>query len=159
MVSTVFSQKSKGSPSCSLTHNATKSPYEVVYLTGGGTANRVGNANTVNTGLVNRLVEIQKINEVTSEGILGTEPDLEALGLDELDDFKSRLDDVLHVLAVGVLAEEAGSSNNQVAVANIRGRRDWTWVWSTHSPSTPVSTASLASSMWHRTSVRTVSSG
>lgn len=40
--------------------------------------------------------------------------DLEALGLDKLDDFERSLGDVGHVLAVTVLAEEAGGANDNV---------------------------------------------
>lgn len=43
---------------------------------------------------------------------------LEPLGLDKLDDLERGLGDVDHVLAVAVLAEEAGGANDNVQAVN-----------------------------------------
>lgn len=71
--------------------------------------------NTVNTNLVDGLVDAQKIDEIGAERILGREPDLDAVGLDKLDNLNGGLVDVVHVLAVRVLTEERRGANNDVA--------------------------------------------
>jgi len=59
---------------------------QVVDLAGGGTADGVGDTDSVDADLVDGSVEREKVDQVGSERVLGRESDFEALGLDELDD-------------------------------------------------------------------------
>ena len=72
---------------------------QVVDLAGGGTADRVGDTDSVDTDLVDGSVEREKIDQVGSERVLGRESDFETLGLDELDDLNGG------VLEGGLVAE------------------------------------------------------
>ena len=87
---------------------------QLVDGTRGSATDGISDTDTVNAGLVDGLVEGEKVDKVGTEGVLGGEADLEALALDELDDLNGGLGDVCHVLAVGELAEKAGSSDNDV---------------------------------------------
>jgi hypothetical protein len=69
---------------------------------------------TVNTDLVDSLVDAEEIDKVGSEGVLAGKSDLDTLGLDELDHLNGGLVDVGHVLAVGVLPQERRGSNNDI---------------------------------------------
>lgn len=73
----------------------------------------------MNTGLIDGLVEVEEVDEVASEGVLGTESDFEALGLDVVDNFDGSLDDVLHILSMGVLPEDARSTNDDIAESGL----------------------------------------
>lgn len=57
-------------------HDTTESTDEVVNLTRVGAANSIGDANTVDTDAVHRLVDGKEIDEVGAEGVLGRESDL-----------------------------------------------------------------------------------
>lgn len=78
---------------------------KVVDLAGVGTSNSVSNADTVNTQLVNGLVQVQQIDQIGPERVFGREADLKALGLDVVDDLGGILDNALHILAVTELTE------------------------------------------------------
>jgi hypothetical protein len=67
------------------------------------------------------------------------------VGLDELHDFDRGVLDVCHVFAVGVLSEERGCTDDDISgrVSAFAGAKEMR----TYTPSTPVSTAILASSM------------
>lgn len=51
----------------------------------------VSNSNTVHANLVNGTVDREKIDEVGTERVLAGKPDLETLGLDELNDLNGSL--------------------------------------------------------------------
>ena len=72
---------------------------QVVDLAGGGTADRVGDTDSVDTDLVDGSVQREKVDQVGSERVLGRESDFETLGLDELDDLNGG------VLEGGLVAE------------------------------------------------------
>jgi hypothetical protein len=94
--------------------DTTESADEVVDLARRSTTNGIGDTNTVDTNLVDSAVDGQQIDQVRAERVLRRETNLLALALDELDDFKSSVLDVCHVLAVAVLAEVARGSNDDV---------------------------------------------
>lgn len=95
--------------------NTAQDTDELVDLAGRGTANGVGNTNTVNADLVDGGVDGQKVDQVGTEGVLTGETDLNALGLDELDNFNGGVLDIGHILAVGVLTEVRGGTNDNIA--------------------------------------------
>ena len=72
--------------------------------------------------------------------------------LDIVDDFDCGVGDVGHVLAVRVFHQVRRCADNDVTEAVSRDNQDTKA--STYTPSTPVWTAILASSMWHRMCVR-----
>lgn len=91
------------------------------------------NIHSVNTGLVNGLVEGEDVDKIGSEGIFGRESDFDSLAvvivshrfgrrlqypndlrLDVFNDLNSGLLDELHALSVAVLAQEAGGSDNEI---------------------------------------------
>jgi hypothetical protein len=61
---------------------------------------------TVDTNLVDSLVDAEEIDKIGSEGILTRKPNLNTLGLDKLNNLNGGLVDVSHVLAMRVLPEE-----------------------------------------------------
>jgi len=69
----------------------------------------------VYTGLIDGLVKVEEIDKIASERVFGAETDLEALGLDVVDDLDGGLDDVLHILSVRVLTEDARGANDDIA--------------------------------------------
>lgn len=73
---------------------------------------------TVDSNLVDRLVDAQEINQIRSEGILTGEPNFNSLGLDKLNDLDGSLVDVGHILAVRVLPQERGGANDDVTGKN-----------------------------------------
>jgi hypothetical protein len=91
---------------------------KVVDLTGRGASDGIGDTDTVDTDLVDGTVDGEQIDKIRSERVLRAETDLLALALDELDDFQSSVLDVGHVLAVAVLAEVAGGSDNDIETVN-----------------------------------------
>jgi hypothetical protein len=95
-------------------NNTSQHTDEFVNLTRRSAADSVGDTNTVNADLVDSGINGQQVNEVRTEGVLAGEPDLNALGLDEFDDFNGGVLDIGHVLAVGVLPEIGGGSDNDV---------------------------------------------
>jgi hypothetical protein len=96
-------------------NNTAQDTDELVDLTGGSTANGVGNTDTVHTNLVHSGVDGQKVNQVGTERVLAGETDLNALRLDELNNFNGGVLDVGHVLAVRVLTEVRRSTDNNIA--------------------------------------------
>ena len=95
-------------------HNASEGADEVVDLSGRGTADCVSNAYSVDSDPVNGLVEGEEVNDVGAERVFGGETDLDALGLDELDDFDGGILDVGHVFAMRVFAKEGGGADNDI---------------------------------------------
>lgn len=89
---------------------------QFVDLAGRGTANSVGNTDTVDTNLVDSGVDGQEINQVRTERVLTGEANLNALGLDVIDDLNGSVLNESHIFAVGVLSEVGRSSNNNVTV-------------------------------------------
>lgn len=87
---------------------------QFVHLSWVGAADGVGYTDSVDTDLGDGLVDVQQVDQVASEGVLGGESNLDALGLDELDDLDGALGDVVHVLAVGVLSQELGGADDDV---------------------------------------------
>jgi hypothetical protein len=118
--------------------DTTESADQVVDLARGSASNSVGNTliiasaslqpggrvllgdtyHTVDTDLVDSLVDAEEIDKVGPEGVLAGKPDLNILGLDELDNLNGGLVDVGHVLAVGVLPQERRGSNNDIHSVN-----------------------------------------
>lgn len=96
------------------TDNSSQDTNQLVDLARRGTADSVSNTNTVDTNLVDGGVDGQEINQVGTERVLTGETDLNALGLDKLDDFDGGVLDVGHVLAVRVLTEVGRSTNDNV---------------------------------------------
>lgn len=60
-------------------------PDEVVDLSRVGTTDSVGDTDSVDTNLVDRAVDAEQIDELGTERVFGRESNLDALGLDELD--------------------------------------------------------------------------
>jgi hypothetical protein len=61
---------------------------ELVDLARVRAADRVGNADPVDADLVDGPVEVEQVDKVGPERVLGRETDLDALGLDVLDDWR-----------------------------------------------------------------------
>lgn len=99
-------------------NDAPQSPYEFVNLTRVRASNGIGDTNTVDTDLVNGTVDRQEVDQVGTERVFGRESYFDPLGLDELDDFDRRLDDVGDVLSVRVLAEERRGTDNDIDTIN-----------------------------------------
>jgi hypothetical protein len=95
-------------------HDIAKGPDEVIDLPGIRATNRVSDTDAVHTDLVDNLVDSENVDEIGTEGVFCGETNLETFGLDEVDDFKSRLGDVRHVLTVRVFAEEGRSAHEDV---------------------------------------------
>lgn len=85
-------------------------------MAGGGTADGVGDTNTLDTDLVDGGVDGEQVNQVGTEGVLAGETDLNALGLDEFDNFNGGVLNVGHVLAVRVLTEVGRGTNDDITV-------------------------------------------
>lgn len=96
------------------TDNTSQNTDKLVDLAGRRATDGVGNTDTVDTNLVDSRVDGEEVNEVRTERVLRGETDLNALGLDELDDFDGGVLDVGHVLTVRVLTEVGRSTNNDV---------------------------------------------
>lgn len=94
--------------------NTSQDTDKLVDLAGRGATDGVGNTDTVDTDLVDRRVDGEEVNEVRTERVLRRETDLNALGLDELDDFDGGVLDVGHILTVRVLTEVGGSTNDNI---------------------------------------------
>jgi len=139
-------------------HNTAQHTNKLVDLTGRGTADGVSDTNTVDTNLVDGGVDGEQVNQIGTEGVLAGETDLNTLGLDEFDNLDSGILDVSHVLTVRVLTKVGRSANDDIAVGRvstvIQVPADCCTIknrtYMTHTPSTPVSTATRASSMWQR---------
>ena len=95
-------------------YDIAKSPDKIIDLAGIRATNGVSDANTVHTDLVDGLVDSEDIDEVGTEGVFRGETNLETFGLDEVDDFKSSLGDVGHILAMRVFSEEGRSTHKNV---------------------------------------------
>jgi len=100
--------------------NAAEHTDELVDLARGGTADSVGNTDTLDTDLVDGGVDGQEVNQVGTERVLAGETNLNALGLDKLDNFNGGVLDVGHVLAVRVLTEVRGGANHDIARSQVR---------------------------------------
>ena len=96
------------------THDTSQHTDELVDLAGRGTANGIGNTDTVDTNLVDGGVDGQEVDEIRAERVFARESDLDALGLDVFDDFNGGVLDVGHVLSVRVLTEVRGGSNDDI---------------------------------------------
>jgi hypothetical protein len=75
-------------------NNSAECSNQVVNLTGRGTSHRVSYTHTVNANLVDGAVDRQKVDQVRAERVLGAEPDLLALALDELNDLQCSVLDI-----------------------------------------------------------------
>ena len=95
-------------------NDTTKSPDEFVNLTRVGATDGISDTDTVYTDLVDSTVDGEEVDEVGSERVFRGETNFDTLGLDEFDNFDSRLDNVSNVLSVRVLAEERRSSDNDI---------------------------------------------
>lgn len=60
---------------------------ELVDLPRVGASDGVGDTDAVDADLVDGSVEVEEVDEVGAERVLGGETDLDALGLDKLDDW------------------------------------------------------------------------
>lgn len=100
--------------------DTTQDTDELVDLAGRGTADSVGNTDTLHADLVDGGVDGQKVDQVGAERVLTGETDLNALGLDEVDNLNSGVLDVGHVLAVRVLTQVGGGANDDIAGRNVR---------------------------------------
>lgn len=94
---------------------------KLVDLSGVGASNSVSNTDSVDTNLVDSSVDVEEIDQVGSERILGGESDLNAVALDKLNDLDSGLCNVVHVLAVGVLSQELGGTNDDIDTIDTGG--------------------------------------
>ena len=95
-------------------YNAAEGAHEVVDLARGGTADCIGDADSVDADFVDGLVEGEEVDEVGAERVFGGEADFNVLGLDVLDDFDGGVLDVGHVFAMRVFAEEGGGADDNV---------------------------------------------
>jgi len=77
---------------------------EIIDLTGIRAPDCVRDTDTVDADFVYGLVDRKEVDKVRSEGVLGGESDLNALGLDEVDDLDRGLSDVGHILAMRELS-------------------------------------------------------
>lgn len=66
-------------------------PHQVVDLSWGSAPHCIRNSNAVHANLVNGTVDREKIDEVGTERVLAGKPNLETLGLDELNDLDGSL--------------------------------------------------------------------
>jgi hypothetical protein len=69
-------------------NNTTERPNELVDLPRVGASDGVGDSDTVDANLVDGPVKVEEIDEVRTERVLRREADLDALGLDEVDDWR-----------------------------------------------------------------------
>lgn len=60
---------------------------ELVDLSGVGASDGVGDSNSVDSDLVDSSVQVEEVDQVRSERVLGRESDLDTLGLDKVDDW------------------------------------------------------------------------
>lgn len=102
-------------------NNTTQDTDELVDLAGRGATDGVGDTNTVHANLVDGGVDRQKVNQVGTEGVLTGETDLNALGLDKLNDLDGGVLDVGHVLTVRVLTEVGRGTNDNIAATGQSG--------------------------------------
>lgn len=79
-------------------------PDEFIDLSGVCAADRVGNTDSVDTDLIYSLVDREEVDEVGPERVLGGESNLNALGLDKVDDLDRGFGDVGHILTVRELS-------------------------------------------------------
>lgn len=139
-------------------HDSPQGANEVVHLAGVGAADSIGDSNASDSNLVDGAVDAEEVDEVGAERILRRKAHFEALGLDVFDNLDGGLDDVGDVLAVRVLAEERGGTDNHVDSVNACTESE-RLINSLVPPSSstrnaPLSQAILASSMWQRMWVR-----
>jgi len=74
----------------------------------------VGDADAVDANLVHRLVDRKEVDEIRAERIFRRESDLDALGLDKVDDLDRALGDIGHVLPMRKFAEEGRCADDNV---------------------------------------------
>jgi hypothetical protein len=91
-----------------------KRSYEIVDLSRVCDTDSIGDTNSVDTHLVNGLIDAKQVNEVGSEGVLGGESNFDALGFDKLDNLNRSLGDVRHILAMGEVPQELGSAHDDI---------------------------------------------
>ena len=94
--------------------NTTQCPDQVIHLSGRGTADGICNAYTVDANLVDSLVERKEIDQIGPEGVFAGKADLNALGLDVLDDLDGGLLDIGHVLTMRMFPEEGRGADDNV---------------------------------------------
>ena len=105
-------------------HDSAEGPHELIDLTGVRATDGVGDPDAVDANLVDGLVYREEVDEVGAERVFRREADLDALGLDKVDDFDRGLGDVGHVLAVRELAEEGRGTDDDVHAVHARLDRD-----------------------------------
>ena len=96
----------------------TKGPHELVHLSWVRTPDCVSNTDTVDTDLVDGLVDAEKVDEVGTEGILGRETDFDSLRLDKVDDLDSSFGDIGHVFSMREFPKEGRGANNDINTIN-----------------------------------------
>lgn len=95
-------------------HDAAEGADEVVDLAGGSATDGVSNTYAVNADSVDGAVELEKVDEVGPKAVLGREADLDSSALDVVDDLDGGLLNGYHVLAVGVLPQEARCADDEI---------------------------------------------
>lgn len=94
--------------------DATEGADEVVNLARIRATDGVGDADAVDADLVHRLVDGKEVDEIGAERIFRRESDLDALGLDKVDDLDRALGNIGHVLAMRKFTEEGGCADDNV---------------------------------------------
>jgi len=74
-------------------HDPSQRPNQIINLSRIRTPDGIGNADTVDTDLVDGAVDGEEVDELGAEGVFGGEPDLYVFGFDELDDFNGAMGD------------------------------------------------------------------
>ena len=96
------------------TDNTPERPHKLVDLTRVGAPHSVSDSNSVDTNLVNSLVNREQVDQVRTERIFRRESNLDSLGLDKVDNFDGRFGDIGHVLSVREFTQEGGCSDDDV---------------------------------------------
>ena len=100
------------------TDDTSKRPHKLVHLTRVGASYSVSDSHSVDTDLVDSLVNREQIDQVRTERIFRRESNLDPLGLDKVDDFDGSFADIIHILAVREFTEEGGCSDDDVNTIN-----------------------------------------
>ena len=99
-------------------YDTSEGPHEIVNLTRIGASHSVRNSHSVDTDLVNSLVNREQVDQVRTERIFRRESNLDSLGLDEVDNFDGRFGDISHILAVREFTEERGRPDDDINTIN-----------------------------------------
>lgn len=96
------------------TDDTSERPHEFINLTRIGTSHSISDSHSVDTNLVDSLVNREQVDQVRTERIFRRESNLDPLRLDKVYNFDGRLGDVGHILAVREFTEEGGCSDDDV---------------------------------------------